>query len=85
LDAQGKPSTEALHVIERFHRRDFGHMDIQITIDDPKAYTRPWTVAQSVNLLPDAVLVEFVCNENNVVGRTSGCESDYRSNPRRPS
>jgi hypothetical protein len=69
LDAQGRPSTDALHVIERFHRRDFGHMDIQITIDDPKAYTRPWTVAQSVNLLPDAVLVEFVCNENNVVGK----------------
>jgi hypothetical protein len=69
LDTQGKPSTDALHVIERFHRKDFGRMDIQITIDDPKAYTRPWAVAQSVNLLPDSVLVEFVCNENNVVGK----------------
>ena len=44
-------------------------MDIQITIDDPKAYTKPWTVTQSVNLQPDAVLVEFVCNENNFVGK----------------
>jgi hypothetical protein len=69
LDAAGKPSTDALHVIERFYRKDFGHMDIQITIDDPKAYTRPWTVTQSVNLLPDAVLVEFVCNENNFIGK----------------
>jgi hypothetical protein len=69
LDSRGKPSTDALHVIERFHRKDFGHMDIQITIDDPKAYSKPWTVTQSVNLLPDAVLIEFVCNENNVIGK----------------
>ena len=69
LDARGKPTTDALHLIERFARKDFGHMDIQITIDDPKAYTKPWTVTQSVNLQPDAVLVEFVCNENNFVGK----------------
>jgi hypothetical protein len=69
LDVLGKPSTEALHVTERFHRRDFGRMDIQITIDDPKAYTRSWIVAQSVRLLPDAALIEFVCSENNVVGK----------------
>ena len=41
LDQLGKPSTEALHVTTRFRRKDFGHMDIQTTIDDPKAYTRP--------------------------------------------
>ncbi|MBV8845683.1 MAG: hypothetical protein JO307_22990 [Bryobacterales bacterium] len=65
LDQLGKPSTDALHVTERFHRKDFGHMDMQITIDDPKAYTRPWTVTQEVHLLPDAELMEFICNENN--------------------
>ena len=66
LDLMGKPSTDALHVIERFHRRNFGHMDIQITIDDPKAYTRPWTVMEHVKLSPNTELMEAVCNENNV-------------------
>jgi hypothetical protein len=66
LDLLGKPSTEALHVIERFHRKDFGHMDIQITIDDPKAYTKPWTVTEHVRLLTDTELMEAICNENNL-------------------
>ena len=61
----GKPSTEALHVTERFRRKDFGNMDIRITIDDPKAYTKPWTVTEQANLLPEAELMEFICNENN--------------------
>jgi hypothetical protein len=65
LDQLGKPSTEALHVIERFHRKDYGHMELTITIDDPRAYTRPWTVVQPVHLLPDTELLEFICNENN--------------------
>jgi hypothetical protein len=65
LDQLGKPSTEALHVIERFHRKDYGHMELTITIDDPKAYTRPWTVVQPVHLLADTELLEFICNENN--------------------
>jgi hypothetical protein len=65
LDQLGRPSTDALHVIERFRRKDFGHMDIQITIDDPKAYTKPWTVNQEVHLLPNDELLEFICNENN--------------------
>ena len=65
IDQLGKPSTDALHVIERFHRKDFGHMDIQITIDDPKAYTKPWTVTEQMRLLPDTDLMEAICNENN--------------------
>ncbi len=65
LDQLGRPSTEALHVIERFHRRDFGHMDIHVTIDDPGAYTRPWSVKQEVALRHDTELMEFICNENN--------------------
>lgn len=65
LDQLGRPSTDALHVIERFRRKDFGHIDLQITIDDAKAYTRPWTVTQDVHLLPDTELMEFICNENN--------------------
>jgi hypothetical protein len=52
-------------VIERFRRTDFGHMELHITIDDPKAYTRPWTVTEQVRLSPDTELMEAVCNENN--------------------
>jgi hypothetical protein len=65
LDQLGRPSTNKLHVIERFHRRDFGHMDIHATIDDPGAYTRPWSVKQEVALRYDTELMEFICNENN--------------------
>ena len=56
---------DALHVIERFRRKDFGHMQIQITIDDRKAYTKPWTVTEDVHLLTNTELMESICNENN--------------------
>ena len=65
LDQLGRPTTEALHVIERFRRRDFGHLEIQITIDDPKAYRRPWNVTEEVNLVLGTDMMEFICNENN--------------------
>jgi hypothetical protein len=65
LDQLGRPTTEALHVTERFLRKDLGHMEIQIAIDDPKAYTRPWNVTEQVNLVLDTDLMEFICNENN--------------------
>jgi len=66
IDQLGRPSTDALHVIERFHRKDFGHLEIQITIDDPKAYTKPWTVTEPFRLLADGELMEAICNENNL-------------------
>jgi hypothetical protein len=65
LDNAGKPATEHLRVTERFIRKDFGHMDIEITIDDPKAYTKPWTVTQPLVFQPDTELLEYICNENN--------------------
>ena len=65
LDNNGHPATGQLRVTERFRRKDFGHMDIEITIDDPKAYTRPWTVTLPFKLLPDSELIEYMCNENN--------------------
>jgi hypothetical protein len=65
LDNFGKPATDALRVTERFRRTDFGHMDIQITINDPKAYTRPWDVTLPLVLRPDTELLEYMCNENN--------------------
>ena len=65
LDNGGKPATDALKVTERFRRRDFGHLDLQITIDDAKAYTKPWTVSLTLNSFPDTELLEYVCTENN--------------------
>jgi len=65
LDLGGLPATDALHVTERFTRRDFGHMDVQFTIDDPKAYTKPWTVNAKIRLLPEEELIEHICEENN--------------------
>ena len=65
LDQAGKPTTEALHVTERYRRKNFGTLEIQITINDPKAYTKPWTVTQEFRLAPNIDLLEFICNENN--------------------
>ena len=59
----GHPHSEAMHLVERFTRRDAGHLDIQITIDDPKAYTKPLTYTQRQLLLPDQELIEYICNE----------------------
>jgi len=64
MDNNGHPNTEAMHLTERFHRRDFGHIDLRITIDDPKAYTKPWTVSEVLTLQPDDELLEYVCSEN---------------------
>lgn len=61
LDDYGHPHTEALHTTERFQRRDLGHLDIQITIDDPKAYAKPWSFTFNFALLPDTDLIEDIC------------------------
>jgi hypothetical protein len=65
LDQIGHPSTDALHVTERFRRVNFGQLEIQVTIDDAKAYARPWTATERVVLRPDTELIEFICNENS--------------------
>ncbi len=65
LDMRGLPGTEALHVTERFTRPAIGHIDIDVTIDDPKAYTKPWTVKLAWRLLPDTDLIESICEENS--------------------
>ncbi|MBZ5631616.1 MAG: hypothetical protein LAO55_00690 [Acidobacteriia bacterium] len=64
LDALGHPHSEDMRVTERFHRRDFGHMDVQITIDDPKTYTKPFSVKVTHRLLPDTDILEWYCAEN---------------------
>jgi len=64
LDFDGHPTTERLHVVERFRRHDFGHMSVQVVIDDPGAYTKPWQTIEQFELLPDTDILEFICNEN---------------------
>ena len=63
LDATGHPHSEALKVRERFHRRDFGHMDIEATLDDPKILTKPVTVKFTVLLIPNSDVLESFCSE----------------------
>jgi hypothetical protein len=63
LDHDGHAHTEALRTIERYHRRDFGNLDLEVTFSDPPAYTRPWTVKVRAELAPDTDLLEWVCNE----------------------
>ena len=65
LDRDGHPHTEALRMTERYRRQDFGHLEIEITLNDPAVYARPWTVALSARLTPDTELLESVCNESN--------------------
>jgi len=62
LDDSGRPHTEALHTIERCHRRHFGHMDLEVTIDDPQAYTKPWSFPMQFELLADTEMIEDVCD-----------------------
>jgi hypothetical protein len=59
-----RPHSDALHIIERFHRRDFGHLEIQYTVEDSKVYTKPWSIRQTHHLIPDTELLEYICNEN---------------------
>jgi hypothetical protein len=58
LDIMGHPHSDALRVVERYRRRDFGHMDVEMTFDDPKMYTKPFTVKIPHNLLPDSDIFE---------------------------
>jgi hypothetical protein len=57
----GHPQTEMTRITERFRRRDFGHIDLQITVDDPSAYTKPWTANVRLDYVPDVELIESIC------------------------
>jgi hypothetical protein len=61
LDDPGHPHTDALHVTERYRRLDSGHLQIQFTIDDPKTYTKPWSVTVPFELAADTELIENIC------------------------
>jgi len=63
LDAMGHFHSEDMRLTERFRRRDAGHMDLQITLTDPKTFTRPVTINVTLRLLPDTDLLESFCTE----------------------
>lgn len=70
LDNDGHPHTEALRTIERFRRVNFGSMEVNVTIDDPKAYSRPWKAeTMRLALQPDTELLEHLCENNRDLER----------------
>lgn len=72
LDAIGHPQSEAAHLVERYRRRDFGHMDVEITVDDSTWYTKPFTIKVTHLLQPDTDILEYFCNENEQDRRRMG-------------
>jgi hypothetical protein len=74
LDANGSPMTDAAKITERFRRPNFGTLEVAITVDDRKAYTRPWTATLKQTIVVDSDLLDYVCQENerdlaHLVGR----------------
>ncbi|HUI80942.1 MAG TPA: hypothetical protein VLY24_23620 [Bryobacteraceae bacterium] len=65
VDTIGHPVSDQLHTVERFKRRDLGHIDYVLTIDDPKTYTKPWDSVRTWTLRPDWEIMEYSCEENN--------------------
>ncbi len=65
LDIWGSPLTETGKMTERFRRVNYGILEIDVTIDDPKAYTKPFTVRVDQRIMADSEMIEFICNENN--------------------
>jgi len=64
LDVLGHPRSEAMHLVERYHRRDFGHLDVEMTFDDPKMYSKPFSIKVTHQLIPDSDILEYFCAEN---------------------
>ena len=73
LDVRGSPMTDAAKVTERFRRPNFGNLEVAITIDDPKAYTKPFTVKVNHRLMLDTELIEFICEDRDA-GHYVGAE-----------
>lgn len=64
MDTAATPLTDAARLTEKFHRVNFGTMELEVTIDDPKAYTKPWTIHIKQILAPDTELLDYICAEN---------------------
>lgn len=66
LDASGHPHTESMHLIQRFRRLDAGHLEIETTVNDPDAYTKPFTYTISATITANDDLLEFFCTDNEI-------------------
>jgi hypothetical protein len=64
LDVQGHPQTEALVMSERFRRIDVGHMNVEVTYNDPNTFKTPLTITHKLRLLPDQEMIEYFCSDN---------------------
>lgn len=64
LDVNGSPFGNSTRLTERFRRVNYGRLEVDVTVEDPKAYTKPFTVRVNFRLIPEQQLIEFVCNEN---------------------
>ena len=78
LDLAGHPHTEALRLTERYQRLDAGHIDLEVTFDDPKSYTRAWTLPLQLDLIPDGELIEYVCENERDKTHLVGKSVEYR-------
>jgi hypothetical protein len=78
IDWNGSVVTEAAKIREEITRPDYGHLEITATVDDPKGYTRPWTVKLKQRLVVDAELIDEVCLENEQFVKRMGLDSAAR-------
>jgi hypothetical protein len=72
LDVRGSPMTDAARVVERFRRPNYGNLEIEVTVDDPKAYTKPWTVKVTQRILAETELIEFICQDRDATHYVGG-------------
>lgn len=72
LDRKGSPLTDAATITERFHRVNYGRLEIDVTIDDPRAYTKPWTVKLNQLLAVDTELLDYFCMDNEKDSQHTG-------------
>jgi hypothetical protein len=64
IDEQGTPITSAGRITERFRRVNYGNLEIEIRVEDPRTFTKPWSFTLNQKLMPDTDLFEFICLEN---------------------
>ncbi len=76
LDLGGHPHSESLRMTERFHRRDAGQIELQVTSEDPKSYNRTWTLPVDLDLMPDGELIEFICENRDTKQHLVGKRDD---------
>jgi hypothetical protein len=65
LDIMGNPLTDAARIVERIRRPNYGALEIEVIIDDPKAYTKPWAVTMHQKIVLDTEMIDLMCLENN--------------------